>query len=165
MEKNKGSAPVYVADLFSYGAIGLLNLAMVKTQSLTFFGLDLDITDIKTSILVSLPGVGFIIAHYLGVFLTFVSTTRAERQLHTLNEKYKKKCIEQLSDPLLDQEEKDKIKKEYTILSADERALASASYSASRDRLKKADENFQSLKDQSPESNAGLDDMLKIKNK
>lgn len=94
-----------------------------------------------------------------------MSTTRAERQLHTLNEKYKKKCIEQLSDPLLDQEEKDKIKKEYTILSADERALASASYSASRDRLKKADENFQSLKDQSPESNAGLDDMLKIKNK
>ena len=92
MEKNKGSAPVYVANLFSYGAIGLLNLAMVKTQSLTFFGLDLDITDIKTSILVSLPGVGFIIAHYLGVFLTFVSTTRAERQLHTLNEKYKKKC-------------------------------------------------------------------------
>lgn len=163
MEKNKASAPVYIANLFSYFAIGLLNLAIVKIQSVSLFGVDLN--EFKSAILIGLPGVGFIIAHYLGVFLTFAGTSRAEKQLNKLNRNYKNKCIAQLADPHLDEEEKEKIRREYAILSADERALANANYSAGRDRFKKADESLQNLRDQSPEDNTGLEDLLGNKNK
>ncbi len=161
MEKNKSSAPVYFANLISFCAIGFLNLAVVNTQSGSFFGVD--INDIKTVILLALPSGGLIIGHYLGVLLTYVSTSRAERKLSQLNKKYKETCRKQLDDPLLSLEEKEKIKQEYAQLSADERALANSNYSAGRDRFKKADDELNRLRNESPENNTGLNDMMNSK--
>lgn len=159
MGNSKSSAPVYIANLCTFFAIGFLNLAIVKANSFSIWGLD--INEYKSFILISLPGLGLVMAHYLCLFLSYVSRSKAEKDVKAFNKEYKETCIRQLADPLLSEEAKEKIKIEYEQLSADERALANSNYLISKTRYKKADEDLDKLRTESPENNTGLSDMLK----